>query len=114
LPAAPATASPKTAQTFGAALQPYLQVQALLAQDKSDGAAELLHQVAAKLEPLSKNSQAADAYRKITEAANASTGKNLDELRKGPFRDVSAVLIEIGKVVGVPADAKPVQVFHCP
>ena len=113
-PATAPTTSPHAAALFAAALEPYLKAQALLAGDKAEGVSDLLHQVAAKLEPLSNDPGTADAYRRLVEAAHASMGKDIDALRTDGFRGVSAALIEIGKEVGVPADAKPVQVFRCP
>ena len=112
-PAAPTT-MPHAAQLFATALQPYLKAQSLLAGDNVDGVSDLLHQVAAKLEPMSADPQSGEAYRKLREAAHASAGKDIEALRKTAFRDLSIAMIEIGKSVGVPADAKPVQVFRCP
>ncbi len=113
-PAAPMKVSPKSAEAFAAALQPYLQAQTLLTQDKADGVVELLHQVAAELGPLKDNPAFAPHVEQITKAAHASMGKGIDDIRKSSFRDLSAAMIELGKEVGIPASAKPVSVFHCP
>jgi multidrug efflux pump subunit AcrA (membrane-fusion protein) len=107
-------ASPESAKTFAAALDPYLKVQALLAQDKVEGVTDLLHQAAGKLEPLSDNAALAPAVKQFAEAAHATMGQDIEAVRKGPFRDASTAMITIGREVGVPGDGKTIQVFRCP
>jgi multidrug efflux pump subunit AcrA (membrane-fusion protein) len=111
---APQSATPQNAQAFADALQPYLQAQTLLTQDKADGVADLLHQVAAKVQPLENNSDIGDSVAKVAAAAHASVGQSLEELRDKSFKELSVEFIKIGKTLGMPADAKQVQVFRCP
>lgn len=112
-PALPA-ASPRSAMAFASALDSYLKVQTLLAHDKMDGVNDLLHQVAKKLEPVGADAAFAPSVQKLTDAVHASMGKDIEAIRKSTFRDVSNVMITLGKEVGIPTDAKSISVFRCP
>ena len=112
-PSAPTT-SPHAAHVFAAALDPYLQVQSLLAQDNAEGVSDLLRKTAEKLQPLTDDAAIAPAVKQLAGAAQASAGKDLESIRKSAFRDASTAMITIGKEVGMPVDGKPVQVFRCP
>lgn len=101
------------AQAFQAALKPYLQAHALLAQDKADGVSDLLHQSLAALGKLCEPERTGDAHKRLTEAVHKTMGQDLATLRES-FKGVSANLIEIGKATGLPADAPAVHVFRCP
>src|SRR6185503_5364908 len=76
-PAATQPASRNSAQVFAAALEPYLRAHELLAADKSDGVADLLKDVAAKLEPLKHD----EPYEKLVAAAKSAKGQDLEALR---------------------------------
>ena len=106
--------SPQSARTYAAALDGYLKVQALLAQDKVDGVTDQLHDAASKLQPLAGNAAVAQAVKQFAEAAHASMGQDIESIRKGSFRDASNAMITIGREIGLPSDAKTVQVFRCP
>jgi Cu(I)/Ag(I) efflux system membrane fusion protein len=114
---APATTSqamtPACSEAFQAALKPYLQAQALLAQDKSENVSELLHQSVAALEKLCEPERSGDAYKRLIEAVHKTRGQDLAGLRES-FKAISTYVIEIGKATGLPAEAPAVQVFRCP
>ena len=108
-PAPHLAATPQSAQAYLAALQPYLEAQAQLAQDKPERVPQLLNEVAAKLQPLTDDPR----VQRLREAARAAAGKDLAALRE-TFKDVSTVFIDLGKEAGLPHDAPDVQVFRCP
>ena len=112
----PATtqASPQSAEIFAAALEPYLHAQKLLTQDKSEGVSALLIEAAEKLKPLADHATLLSAVKQMASAADASAKQDLESTRKNAFRDASIAMIAIGKELGTPADAKPIQVFRCP
>lgn len=101
------------AQAFATALGAYLQMQSLLAKDQADEIPGLLRQTVEALQPLASDSRLAETYQHLVAAAKVSQGQDLSALRHA-FKDVSAAMIEIGKTVGLPADAPAVQVFRCP
>ena len=119
-PATRPSAPPSTAaaiaegpKVFTAALDPYLQVQALLAQDKFQDVSQLLHAMAAKVEPLKGDPRLAASVTRVSAAVHDAAGQDLEAVRN-TFKEVSAAMIEIGKSVGLPADAPAVQVYRCP
>lgn len=108
-PVAHVAATPENAKVYLAALQPYLEAQAQLAQDKADRVPQLLHEMAAALSPLAGDPR----LDRLVSAAHAAGQQDIKALRDS-FKDVSAALIEMGKETGLPKDAADVQVFRCP
>src|SRR5437867_1414216 len=49
-----------------------------------------------------------------TDAAQMGWAMDLASIRSGAFRDASAAMIAIGKTVGLPEEAKAIQIFRCP
>lgn len=101
------------ARSFAEALQPYLQVQEMLARDKSAGAGELLKQVVRALEPIRDDPAIHDAYQRLSDAVAKASDGDIETLRT-TYKTISAAVIEIGKTAGLPADAPAVRVFRCP
>jgi len=105
----PTVATPANAQAVYAAIQPYLQVQALLADDKLQGVSELLHEMVAKLQPLGSDAR----VQRLAQLAHSASTTDLAALRTN-FKDLSVALIELSKDTGLPNDAPDIQVFRCP
>ena len=105
--------TPACAEAFRSALNPYLQAQALLVQDKAETVSDLLHQSLAALANVCQSERDTQLYKQLTEAVHKTKGQDLAALRE-TFKAVSTNLIEIGKATGLPADYPPVQVFRCP
>jgi RND family efflux transporter MFP subunit len=116
----PATTAPASttmtkacADAFGAALEPYLQAQTLLSQDKAQTVSDLLHQSLAAMENLCDTGRTADAFARLTQAVHKTRGQDLAALRE-TFKAVSAEMIAIGKATGLPPNASAAHVFRCP
>jgi hypothetical protein len=114
-----ATTGPATQQSSAAnlsliyrnALRPYLQAQKLLSEDKADGVARLVKEAAAKLERIEETEP---GYAKLKAvAATMRDDQPIAELRKA-FQDVSAAMIDLGKVIGTRESTPVVRVFRCP
>ncbi len=101
------------ARAYANALVPYLKAQTLLAQDKAEGVSESLHEMLAKLEPVSGQAQIESGYKRLTEAVHRTMGQNLEGLRDS-FKEISAAMIDVGKAAKVPQDGPTVRVFRCP
>ncbi|HEY7086600.1 MAG TPA: efflux RND transporter periplasmic adaptor subunit [Tepidisphaeraceae bacterium] len=105
--------SARASVAYADALTSYLAAQKLLAGDKVEGVANLLNQSVAKLATIKEDRRVADSYRRLADSANKTMGQDLEAVRE-TFKDVSAAMIEIGKVMKLPADAAAIQVFRCP
>jgi multidrug efflux pump subunit AcrA (membrane-fusion protein) len=103
------TQSPAESEAYLAALQPYLQAEKLLSEDKSDNVSNLLHDSLARLQPLSSLSE----YKRLEEPVHKTMGQNLADIRE-TFKDISLAMIDLGKSVKLPDDAPTIQVFRCP
>lgn len=113
MPQMSAMSPSKLSSAFRESLGSYLSAQKLLSQDKAEGVAALLQQSLVPLETIKETEGIPGGYNRLTAATKAANGQALPELRK-TFQDISAAMIEIGKVVGVPADGPPARVFRCP
>lgn len=98
---------------FDEALQPYLQVQTLLAQDTMEGVVGLLHRMLDKLQPLAADTSIAPAFQRLEAAVHGTMKQDIKGIRQN-FKTISTAMIEIGKIAKLPANAEAVKVFHCP
>jgi RND family efflux transporter MFP subunit len=100
-------------RTYLAALKPYLQAQSLLASDKSDDVSKLLHDSLKLLDPIASDTAIKDQLAKLTAAVHETMGENLEATRK-TFKQVSVAMIEIGKLIALPADSEDIRIYRCP
>lgn len=106
----PATqASSNESLVYFDGLQPYLEAEKLLSQDKSENVSKHLHDSLAKLQPLSGNPE----FKRLEESVHKTMGQDLASIRE-TFKDVSLAMIELGKSAKLPGDAPTIQIFRCP
>lgn len=104
-----ATAAP----VFGKALTSYMVAQKRLAADSAENVSAALHEAAASLQPLMDEQEFKPAVDRFTAAVHATAGKDLAGLRES-FKEVSAAMIELGKLAKLPIDVPAVSVYRCP
>lgn len=107
------TTVPDVTRVYWAALQPYLKAHRLLSTDKSEGVASLLAESLKTLAPIKDAEAIRSEYQRLESVVGRMPGQSLSELRV-TWKDVSAVMMEIGKSVGTPAEAPSIKVFRCP
>jgi RND family efflux transporter MFP subunit len=110
---APTSAPISLSAVYREALQPYLEAQKRLSQDKADGVADLLQQSVNKLAPVKDLESVRAAYPRLAESVKATKGQPIEKIRE-LFKEISAATIEIGKAAGTPTDSATVRVFRCP
>jgi hypothetical protein len=112
-PATMPTASPWASNAFQKALEPYLQAEKLLSQDKSENVSQLLHEALGQLESFKSDPKLTDSYDRLEKSIHATMGQDLEAVRE-TFKDVSLAMIDLGKSARLPGDAPTIQVFRCP
>jgi len=95
-PQASTAPSGDAASVFYAAMEPYTRAYQTLAQGKMEGVWQAMQETAGKLNL----------------KLPAQEPENLEAMRK-VFSDFSALMIELGKRTGIPAN-KEIQIYHCP
>src|SRR6266550_2658326 len=110
---AAASAPVSLAVVYRDSLQPYLEAQKRLSQDKSDGVADLLQQSVNKLALVKDLESVRASYQRLADSVKATQGQPIEKIRER-FKDISAAMIEIGKSAGTPPDSAAVRVFRCP
>jgi hypothetical protein len=109
---APARSPIDDARAFQAALQPYLAAQKLLASDKAEGVDALLGESLDKAAPLMKRDQMGN----VAEVSGLQKRGELKELPllRTAFKDLSNLLIPLGKSIGLPEGSASIDIQHCP
>jgi membrane fusion protein, copper/silver efflux system len=107
------TTSPAGSATYLAALQPYLQAEKLLSQDKLENVSTLLHESLEQLRSVASDPAVADVYKRLEASVHKTKDQDLAAIRE-TFKDVSLAMIDIGKALKLPSDAPAIQVFRCP
>jgi len=110
---APTSAPVSLSATYREALQPYLEAQKRLSQDKADGVPDLLQQSVNRLAAVKDLESVRAAYPRLVESVKATKAQPIDKIRE-LFKEISAAMIEIGKAAGTPTDSATVRVFRCP
>lgn len=102
------------AKQFREALEPYFAAQVTLSQDKTEGVSASLHDMLGKLGELKGMPETDEAMGKIQKLVHGTMEqREITELRES-FRQISAEMISLGKIIGVPGEGATVKVFHCP
>jgi membrane fusion protein, copper/silver efflux system len=101
------------ATAFRAALDPYFAAHDALADAQEKDVSTNLHLMLARLAAIKFEAPQKTALDSLAQFVHATSDQKIEALRDS-FREISSILIDLGKSAGIPSTSSSVKIFRCP